>query len=74
MSRCRLLALAIVLGIVLPLVGTGFASGQEATPASPNGPFTLPIAPGPELCTLPRRTIEECQRSSVPQRLPICRR
>lgn len=61
MSRFRLSTLAIVLGIVLSLAGPAFTAGQDATPASPYGPFTLPIAPGPELCTLPPRDIAEYQ-------------
>jgi len=61
MSRPRVCSLAFALVLLVPLLGTRFAAGQESTPATPIGPFTLPIAPDPALCTLPARGIEEYQ-------------
>jgi len=59
---------AFVLAAVLALAGA-FAIGrplldaaaQDATPAPPAGPFTLPAVPDPALCTTEQRPIEESE-------------
>jgi hypothetical protein len=48
----------LFLAILLSLLGVRIAAAQEATPY-PAGALALPAAPGPELCTLPPRGIDE---------------
>lgn len=55
----RRLALSFLLLAILPTVQG--ATAQEDTSPAPPGPFVLPIAPPPELCTLPPRDISEYQ-------------
>jgi hypothetical protein len=54
MPHARLLFLALLIS----LLGVRIAAAQEATPY-PAGALALPAAPGPELCTLPPRGIDE---------------
>jgi hypothetical protein len=54
-------SLVILIAILLPMLGAQLVAGQEATPDPAAGPFVLPMAPPPELCTLPARAIEEYQ-------------
>lgn len=42
-------------------ISPGVAAQDEQTSPAPPGPFTLPYAPPPELCTLPPRDISEYQ-------------
>ncbi len=60
--RCPWSHLLTVTMALIVALGVGEdAIAQEATSPAPSGPFTLPYAPPPELCTLPARDIADYQ-------------
>ncbi|MEZ4563315.1 MAG: hypothetical protein R2853_11305 [Thermomicrobiales bacterium] len=56
--RCAVAATLTLAALIA--AGPGAAALEETSPAPP-GPFTLPFAPPPELCTVPPRDIADYQ-------------
>lgn len=56
--RLAVLAGALMLAATCVITPGAIAQDEETSPAPP-GPFTLPFAPPPELCTLPPRDIAD---------------
>jgi hypothetical protein len=56
----RIVVCTLLLAATLA-TASGVQAQHEVTSPAPPGPFTLPFAPPPELCTLPPRDISEYQ-------------